>query len=180
MKHLDPSFAVAYKAFFLAALAALAALLALTPQAHAGPREDTLQAEASLRDGDVPTALGLLRKASDQGHPAAQARLADLLHAAEFDKEAVALYRKAAEQGEAAGEFGLGRMYANGSGVGRDGALALEWYRKAEKQNHAPALDALARAHRAGDLGLVRNLNEANAFETRARSARQASAKDAK
>lgn len=173
MKILDHALAVAPRALFLAALVAL-------PQAYANPREDTLQAEASLRGGDVPTAMALLRKASDQGHPAAQARLADLLHAAEFDKEAVALYRKAAEQGDPAGEFGLGRMYANGTGVARDTALALDWYRKAEKQNHAPALDALARAHRAGDLGLVRNLEQAEAFETRARSARQALLKDSK
>lgn len=173
MKNLRRTLAVAHSALFLAALFAL-------PQAHANPREDTLQAEASLRGGDVPTAMALLRKASDQGHSAAQARLADLLHAAEFDKEAVVLYRKAAEQGDAAGEFGLGRMYANGAGMARDAALALEWYRKAEKQNHAPALDALARAHRAGDLGLVRNLEEANAFETRARDSRLALTKAAR
>lgn len=173
MKNFRPALTLACSALFVAALVAL-------PLAHADPREDTLQAEASLRGGDVPTAMALLRKASDQGHPAAQARLADLLHAAEFDKEAVALYRKAADQGDAAGEFGLGRMYADGAGVARDTALALEWYRKAEKQNHAPALDALARAHRAGDLGLVRNLDAASAFEARARSSRQAPAKEAK
>ena len=174
MKNLTYPLAAAHQALFLAAL------VALTPQAQAAPREDTLLAEASLREGDVPTALSLLRKAADQGHPAAQARLADLLHGAEFDKEAVELYRKAAEQGDPAGQFGLGRMYANGTGVARDPMLALDWYRRAEKQNHAPALDALARAHRAGDLGLVRNIDEASAFEMRALKARQVSVKDSK
>ena len=174
MKNLTYPLAAAHQALFLAAL------VALTPQAHAAPREDTLLAEASLRGGDVPTAMALLRKASDQGHPAAQARLADLLHGAEYDKEAIELYRKAAEQDDPAGQFGLGRMYAIGAGVARDPVLALEWYRKAERQNHAPALDALARAHRAGDLGLVRNIDEASAFETRALKARQVLVKDSK
>ena len=173
MKPVRPPRAITRQMLLVATLLAVAAL------AQATPAQDVQQAEASLRGGDVPTAMGLLRKASDQGDARAHARLADLLHAAEFDAEAVVLYRKAAEQGEAAGEFGLGRMYANGAGMPRDAALALEWYRKAEKKNHVPALEALARAHRAGDLGLTRNLDEAMALDTRARSARQAAAKDA-
>lgn len=147
---------------------ALAALCALG-SAAAGPVEDVQQAETSLHSGDVYTAMGLLRKAADQNNALAQARLADLLHAAEFDKEALVLYQKAADQGEPAGEFGLGRSYADGTGVPRDAALALEWYRKAEKKNHAPALDALARAYRTGDLGLAKNLEQANALDARVR-----------
>ena len=142
-----------------------AVLGGLAVAAEAGPAEDLRQAETSMREGDVFTAMALLRKAADENHPGAQARLADLLHAAEFDGEALVLYRKAAEQGNAAGEFGLGRMYADGSGVPRDPALALEWYRKAEKQNHAPALDALARAYRSGDLGLAKDAQRASALD---------------
>lgn len=166
--------------FAAAQVFALVALCVLAPRGQAGPREDTLRAEASLREGDVFTAMALLRKASEQDHPAAQARLADLLHAAEVDKEALALYRKAAERGEPAGEFGLGRMYANGAGVARDAALALEWYRKAATSNYAPALEALARAHRTGDLGLTRNPGEADRLEASARRLREAAAKDGK
>src|SRR5512133_2861316 len=83
----------------------LAALWALGAAVHASPAEDIQQAESSIRSGDVFTATALLRKGADQTRPAAQARLADLLHAAEFDAEALVLYRKAAEQGEPAGEF---------------------------------------------------------------------------
>ena len=157
------------------ALAALCAVGTL----EAGPVEDVKQAETALRSGDVFTAMSLLRRAADQNHAVAQARLADLLHAAEFDKEALALYQKAAEQGEAAGEYGLGRSYADGTGVPRDAALALEWYGKAEKKNYAPALDALARAYRTGDLGLAKNLEQASALDARVRVL-QAAAKDAK
>ena len=156
----------------LAALCAAGGVLA-------GPAEDVQQAESALRSGDVYTAMSLLRKAADQNHPLAQAQLADLLHAAEFDKEALVLYQKSAEQGEPAGEFGLGRTYADGTGVPRDPALALQWYRKAEQKNHAPALDALARAYRTGDLGLTRDLDRANALDVRFRALSQAG-KDAK
>lgn len=159
---------------------ALALLGAPLAGAQAGAADDLRQAEASLGGGDVFTAMALLRRLSDQNHPVAQARLADLLHKAEFDGEAVALYRKAAEQGEPAGEFGLGTMYAEGAGVPRDAAAAIAWYRKAEKKNHAPALDALARAYRTGSLGLPKDLEQAAALDARARAILQAAAKDAR
>jgi TPR repeat protein len=136
---------------------------------HAGPAEDLAQADAALASGDLPTGMQLLRKAADQNEPRAQARLADLLRAAEKEKEAVALYRKSADQGDAAGEFGLGRAYADGAGVEPNPALALELYRKAEKKNHAAAIDALARAYRSGSLGLPRDLEQARVYEERLR-----------
>jgi len=117
--------------------------------------------------------MSLLRKASDANHPLAQARLADLLHAAEFDTEAPALYQRSAQQGEAAGEFGLGVMYANGAGVKRDAAVALAWYRKAEQKNYGPAFDALARAYRTGDLGLAKDLAKAAELDAKAAIAKK-------
>lgn len=154
--------------FLVRGLSSLAVLCALGGAALAAPQDDVHQAEASLAGGDVFAAMTLLRKAADQNHGLAQARLADLLRAAQFDQEALVLYRKSAEQGEPAGEFGLGRMYADGTGVPRDHALALDWYRKAEAKNHAPALDALARAHRTGDLGLSKDLELASRYDARA------------
>ena len=150
------------------------ALAGLVSGAQAGPAEDVQQADLAVRTGDVFTAMSLLRRAADQNHALAQARLGDLLHAAEFDKEALVYYRKSAEQGEAAGEFGLGRMYADGAGVPRDPAKALEWYRKAEPKNHPQTLDALARAYRAGDLGLAKDVGRADALDAQVRSLRAA------
>jgi len=144
--------------------------------AWAGPKEDTDRAEQSFRNGDLIAAMALLRKAADQGYAPAQARLADLLDASEQDAEAVALYRKAAEQGDPAGEFGLGRMLANGEGVARDPVAALQWYRKAVAREHAPAIEALARALRSGDLGLTRDPAEAERLEARAKALRAQSA----
>ena len=132
---------------------------------EAGPVEDTAQAETSIRAGDIVTAIGLLRKAADENHAPAQARLGDLLRASEDYVPALELYRKSADQGDPAGEVGLGRMYADGHGVPRDGAKALALYRKAEARKYWPALDMLARAYRAGDLGLPRDLAKAQELE---------------
>ena len=55
------------------------------------------------------------------------------------DQLAVQWYRKAAEQGHAAGQNNLGWMYAEGRGVPKDDRLAVQWFRKAAKQGHAAA-----------------------------------------
>ena len=44
-----------------------------------------------------------------------------------------------AEQGHAAAQYNLGRMYDIGQGVPQDDAEALKWYRKAVEQGHAAA-----------------------------------------
>lgn len=157
------------RALQIRVLLCTAALYACCATATASPAEDVRRAQALLDSGDVVNAVSLLRRAADQNNGVAQARLADLLRAAHFDQEAIDLYRKSAQQGEAAGEFGLGRMYADGNGVPRDSELALEWYRKAEARNYAPAFDALARAYRSGDLGLTRDLEHAARYDAKAR-----------
>lgn len=137
---------------------------------RAGPAEDTARAETLIRTDDMVTAMRLLRTAAGQNHAPAQARLGDLLRSAEAYPEALELYRKAADQGDPAGEVGLGRMYADGYGVPRDAAKALELYRKAEARQHWPALDMLARAYRTGDLGLAKDLAKARELDERAKA----------
>jgi TPR repeat protein len=58
---------------------------------------------------------------------------------AQSDAEAVAWYRKAAEQGYAYAQFNLGFMYEEGRGVGQSDAEAVAWYRKAAEQGNAYA-----------------------------------------
>jgi TPR repeat protein len=147
----------------------MGALLTVTAL-HAGPAEDVQKADAALLAGDLPAAMTLLRKAADQDFPLAQARLGDLLRAAEFEAEAVVLYKKAADKGDPAGWFGLGRALADGAGIARDPAAALELYRKAEKKDYAPAIDAIARAYRTGTLGLPKDLEKAREYDQRAQS----------
>ena len=53
--------------------------------------------------------------------------------------EAVRWHRKAAEQGHAEAQYGLGIRYARGEGVDQDYVEAVRWYRKAAEQGHAEA-----------------------------------------
>ena len=53
--------------------------------------------------------------------------------------QAVNWYRKAAEQGDARGQFYLGFMYAKGQGVPQDYKEAEKWFRKAAEQGNADA-----------------------------------------
>ena len=54
-------------------------------------------------------------------------------------EEAVAWYRKAAEQGDAMAQCNLGISYDIGEGVEQDYAMAVEWYRKAAEQGNTQA-----------------------------------------
>jgi uncharacterized protein len=56
---------------------------------------------------------------------------------------AVKWYKKAADQGDAAGQNNLGWAYAGGHGVAKDYGAALEWYRKAAEQGFAPGQNHL-------------------------------------
>jgi TPR repeat protein len=49
-------------------------------------------------------------------------------------REAVRWLRKAADQGMALAQFGLGLEYGKGLGIGHDDAEAARWYRKAADQ----------------------------------------------
>ena len=125
------------------------------PAALAASVEDDFRAgQRAYLAGDVIGALSSLRKAADAGYAPAQVLLAEILDRAEFNEDAVAYYRKAAEQDSADGEFGLGTMYHAGEGVKKDAAQALFWYRRAAARNHARAIQAIAHAYVVGDLGL--------------------------
>ena len=55
------------------------------------------------------------------------------------DAQAVAWYRKAAEQGNAGAQNNLGLMYKRGRGVAKDDVQAVAWSRKAAEQGDAAA-----------------------------------------
>ncbi|MDO5357057.1 MAG: tetratricopeptide repeat protein, partial [Conchiformibius sp.] len=56
---------------------------------------------------------------------------------AQDDEQAVAWFRKAAEQGMADAQFNLGMMYEHGEGVAQDDEQAVAWFRKAAEQGNA-------------------------------------------
>jgi uncharacterized protein len=131
------------------------ALSAFTSFAIAGPQEDTEQAEKEFARGDLVTSMSLWRTAAEQGYAPAQVRLAAILDKAEQDVEAVEWYQKAAAQGSAAGEYGLGTMYASGEGVKKDLEKAHSFILRAAEKSYLPAIKAIMEAYRSGGLGLA-------------------------
>ena len=67
-------------------------------------------------------------------------------------EERADLWRKAAEQGLADGQYWLGRCCATGEGVAKDKAEAVKWLRKAAEQGLEAAELVLKRLEQRGDL----------------------------
>jgi hypothetical protein len=67
---------------------------------------------------------------------------------AQDDGQAVAWWRRAADQGDTIPAFRIGAMYEAGRGVPRDLVQARAWYEKAAARGLAQARDALARLPR--------------------------------
>ena len=86
--------------------------------------------------------LASVLKAANAGDAKAQVEIANryfyALNGVGKDySQAVAWFRKAADQGSAVGQNNLGILYLSGHGVPRDYAQALFWFRKAADQGSA-------------------------------------------
>lgn len=139
----------------------------VTPWAAAGPEQDTEVAEREFARGDLVFALALWTKAAQQGYAPAQARLGDILDKSEEDAQAVEWYRKAAAQGNAAGEYGLGQMYAKGEGVKKDFEQARSHILLAAEKGNIDAVKLMMDAYRTGGLGLAVDNAQADAWEAK-------------
>ncbi|MDH4094849.1 MAG: sel1 repeat family protein [Betaproteobacteria bacterium] len=129
-----------------------AVLLAATlARAQAAPEDDYRRGEEAYRRGDVVVAMAALRGAAEAGHAPSQVLLGSILDQAEYDVEALSWYRKAAQQGDAAGAYGVGTMYLSGEGVRKDPAEAYAWFLRAAAKQHAPAVIAIASAYLAAE-----------------------------
>jgi TPR repeat protein len=120
----------------------------------AGPAEDYEEGAKHYARGDLIAAMPPLRKAADAGNAQAQAMLAEIFAQSDSGAEAVAYYRKAALQGNAAGEFGLGAMLAGGEGAPKDVAEGRKWITRAAEQGHKQAINELALAYMNGNLDI--------------------------
>lgn len=133
---------------------ALAVSLSVTA-AQGGPKEDYEKGwELYDKKGDVFSAMKFLKKSADAGYGPAQALLGYIYDYSELDKESVEMYRKAAEQGTPAGEYGLGDMYAKGEGIEKDLGKALELITKAAEKDYLPAVSMLVDVYKLGGLGV--------------------------
>jgi len=81
--------------------------------------------------------------------------------------EAVAWYRRSADQGHADAQSFLGLCYGVGQGVAQDLSEAVAWFRRAADQGHATAQRSLATCYYKGE-GVAPDLSEAVAWYRRA------------
>lgn len=133
----------------------LATAALLQGSAFAAPEDDYKAGLKSFQEGDIVAAMPALRTAANAGHVKAQVLLAELLRRSEFDEEAAALYRRAADQGDADGMFGYGVMVAAGEGVKKkDVTEGRNWIRKAAEAGHKPAVNVLGQAYLKSELGI--------------------------
>jgi len=141
------------RALRTAALAALVPVSIFIGTVCAAPQDDFNAGRKAYLAGDVVAAMTPLRRAADAGHAPAQSLYGYILEKAEYNEEAAQYFRRAAEQGDADGQYGLGLLYATGEGVARDPAAARDWLERAGNQNHGLAVVALSQAFLAGRLG---------------------------
>lgn len=139
----------------------------ITPWALAGPEQDSELAEKEFARGDLVASLALWNRAAQLGYAPAQARLGDILDKSEEDVQAVEWYRKAAAQGNAAGEWGLGQMYVKGEGVKKDLEQARSHIARAADKGHLDAVVLMMEAYRTGALGVTVDHTQADAWEAK-------------
>ena len=102
---------------------------------------------------------------AEQGDVEAQIELSILYSVGagvpEDQAESVAWVRRAAEQGNASGEYLLGRSYERGRGViVANNAEAAAWYRRAAQQGHVEAQNDLGNLYYFGN-GVIQDYAEA-------------------
>ncbi len=138
----------------------IACFLAAAP-AWGAPQDDFQAGQQAYYKGDVVGAMPVLKRAADAGHAPAQSLYAYILDKAEYNEEAAQYYRRAADQGDPDGQFGLGALYAVGEGVQRDAAMARQWLERAGGQGHGNAIVALSQAFLSENLGYKRDPGDA-------------------
>ncbi|MGO8754359.1 MAG: tetratricopeptide repeat protein [Gallionellaceae bacterium] len=111
---------------------------------------------------ELVEAQGLFERAAKKGHTGAMVKYADLLNRAGFIDEAVASYRKAAEQGNPEAQFDMAMMYLDlGNYDWKDmnskihPIEARTWMLRAAEQGYPDAIKVVATAYADGGLGLT-------------------------
>ena len=122
----------------------------LSPAAQADDAEDMARANDYYDKQQMVDAIPIFMKLAEKNYLPAQPRLGDIMDYTEEDEQAVGWYIMAAFQGDAAGAYGLGRMYANGDGIKKDNGQALYWIKLAAGKDDLNAIKALELAYRTG------------------------------
>lgn len=128
-------------------LAFALALLATPLPAAADAAADYDEGLAAYRKGDVTGAMAPLKRAADADNARAQALYGTILDSAELDEEAADYLRKAADQGDPDGQYGLAKMYLTGEAKAPDDGAAGRLIRAAVAKDHPGATISLALAY---------------------------------
>lgn len=115
----------------------------------------------AFSQGNLIQAMDLLNQSAQNGYAPAQSTLAYILDQGEENERAFELFKQAAEQNDAAGQYGLAGMYAKGEGTPQNPQLAGEWMKKSAMQRYILAMRAYANALERGELGLDRDTSQA-------------------
>lgn len=113
-------------------------------------------------------------KAADNGDTISLVNVGYLYHSGgpglkQDYSQAAAFFRMAAEKGDGYGQCNLARMYADGEGVEKNGALALHWFRKSADQGNTFGQDGMGRCYEEG-LGVPIDLETAQKWYEKADS----------
>jgi TPR repeat protein len=125
----------------------------ISKNAQSADLDPALLAKANAGDAAAQVNVGENYAAGDGQTRTAKQLTEDYRQAAEW-------YRKAAAQGDMAGEMHLAALYRDGSGVARDMEQAAGWYRRAAEQGDATAQATLGVLYSMGQ-GVERNDVEA-------------------
>ncbi len=152
------------------------AFAAAAPEAAAAPTQlspaavDKLvtQAQSAYEREEIDVAVKLYAQAAEQNSTLAQVRMGEFAESAQFYEEASGWFLMAATQGNAIGQYDLARMYVAGTGIEKDEAKALYWFKRSADKKHLPAVKVLANAYRTGGLGLRVDLDQAQSWDAKA------------
>jgi uncharacterized protein len=111
--------------------------------------------------------IAFIKKIAEEGDVSAQIVLGGFYHDGLRDlvpvdkKQSFKWFQKAADQGNAAAQYAVGRAYSSGEGVRKSSRSALKWMRKAAEQGYADAQFWIGESYRNGYGGVRKNIKTA-------------------
>lgn len=132
----------------------LAETASATPATPPDPAKIEAAAEQAYNNEDLDIAIPLFHQAAKLNNLRAQVFLGEMAEAAQIYEAAVGWYLTAAMQGDPAAQYNLARMYVAGTGIEKDDAKALYWFKHSADKKQLDAMKAMANAYRVGLFGL--------------------------
>jgi len=133
------------------------------------PKKIMEQADTALNSQDLPEAMKLYFQAAELNYTPAQVVVGKFADSSQYYDAAVGWFIMAAMQGDAEGQYNLARMYQLGNGIEKDDSKASYWYRRSAAKNFVPAIKTIAVSYRTGALGMKVDLDQAQAWEAKAK-----------